>query len=105
MIKIKVVDLQKLYNFVVETILIKLLLPRKNTSNFWNMKISICQETSNGETFKMKVVETEKLWNFVVNNFFIWNHIIDEKLGFNLSNLKFKFCKWHRMKKLPKWKL
>jgi hypothetical protein len=56
--------------------------------------------TSNGEPFKRKVVDIEKLWNVVIYNFFIWNHIVNEKLGLNFSNLKFKFCKWPRMEKL-----
>jgi hypothetical protein len=47
---------------------------------------------SNGKTFKIKDIDLEKLWNFVVYNFFIWNHIGNEKISLNLSNMKFKYC-------------
>ena len=72
---------------------------------FQNFKIRIFQTTSDGKTTKTKVVGLEKLWNFVVDNFFIWNHLVMQKLCLNFKILKFEFFKQPRMEKPPKWKL
>jgi hypothetical protein len=56
--KIKFVDLEKLWNFVVDNFLI------------WNHFINE-NKLSDEQTIKTKVVDLEKLWNFVVENFFI----------------------------------
>jgi hypothetical protein len=76
MIKIKVVHIEKLWNFVVEFFLIWITFV--NEKYHWIFEIWKFEIFENGETFKIEVVDLEKLWNFVVYNFFIWNHIINE---------------------------
>jgi hypothetical protein len=84
--------------------------------NFWNLKIWICQTTSNGETLNMKVVDTKKLWNFVVYNFFIWNHVVNEIQNWIsqiwnsnfVNNLKWKnskheSCRSQKVMKISSW--
>ena len=72
-IKIKVVDLQKLDNFVVEIFSFELFFTTKSEFEF--LKFEFFWSTSDGETTKMKFVDIKKLWNNVVDNFLIWNHL------------------------------
>jgi hypothetical protein len=60
MIKIRAVDLEKLYNFVVEHFLIWINFANESTSTFLKFEIWIFQTTSDGETAKTKVVDLEK---------------------------------------------
>ena len=84
---IKVVVLDEIYNFVVQTFLIwdrldvqifsfEIIYLTKISFDFVKFKIWIFQTTSDGEMPKTKVVDIEKLCNFVVDNFFIWNHLL-----------------------------
>jgi hypothetical protein len=101
----RVVDLEKLCNFVVDNLFIWNHLYNKNYVWFLKFKIWIFQITSDGETPKAKVVDLEKSCNFAVGNFFIWNHLAKENYGWIFSNLKLKFLKWPRMEKWTKSKL
>ena len=74
MTKIKIVDLEKLHNFVVDNFLSWNHFVKENY--VWISKISIFKKSSNGEITKMKVVDLEKLCNYLVDNFFIWNHLV-----------------------------
>ena len=76
-IKIKVVDLEKLHNFIVDNFLIWNHFVKKLYLNFKNLNW-IFKMSSNGEMTKTKDVYLKKLCNFVVDNFFIWNHFIKE---------------------------
>ena len=93
----KVVDIEKLYNFVVEHFLIWI--------KFANEKY---------------VWSFELIWNLIFLNHLGWRNNQNKsfrsrkvmklcswqpKLRLNLSNLEFKFFKWTRMGKQPKWKL
>jgi len=75
MTKMKVVDLKKLYDFLVDNFLFEIFYQWKITFEVLTFEIWILQTTSDGETTKMKVVVLEKLCNFVVDNFFSWNHL------------------------------
>ena len=87
---IKVVVLDEMYNFVVQTFFnlrsfgypntfIWNNLSNENYVWFLKFKIWIFQTTSDGEMPKTKVVDLKKLCNFVVDNFFIWNHLVNVK--------------------------
>jgi hypothetical protein len=94
MIKLNVVDLEKLYNFVVKNFFIWIRLGLQNS--IW---IFLCRvfyfvlALSNKEMIKINVVDLKKLYNFVVKNFFIWI-----RLGLQNSIWIF-FCRvfyfWH----------
>jgi hypothetical protein len=70
-INMKVVDLEKLWNFVVDDFSFKIILSMLSTFEFLKFKIQILKTTLDGKTINMKVVDLKKLWNFVVDNFFI----------------------------------
>jgi hypothetical protein len=103
--KTKVIDIEKLCNFVVDNFFIWNHLSNENYVWFLKFKIWIFQMTSDGETPKIKVVDLKKLCNFVVHNFLIWNHLSNENYGWIFLHLKLKFLKWPRMEKWPKLKL
>ena len=154
MTKIKVVDLDELYNFHDHDFFIWNYLVFQNLvwiSHFLKFKFWIVQTKSHEKITKIKVINLEKLYNFVVDNFFIWDYFMKEnyvgisqnwnlnfsndlrwrnnwnesyrsrkviqlcswqlfrlrsfcqgKLRLNFSNLKFKIFKWPRMEKRPK---
>ena len=91
MIKIKVVDLKKLHNFVVDNFLILNHLLMKTMFEFLKFEIWIFKMSSNGEMTKTKVVDLEKLCNFVVDNFFYLKSSCQRKLCLNFWDLKFEF--------------
>ena len=70
MTKTKVVDLKKLYNFVVDNFSFEIIYSGKTLFEFLTFEIWIFQMTLDGEMTKTKVVDLEKLYNFVVDNFF-----------------------------------
>jgi hypothetical protein len=76
--KIKIIDLRKLLNFVVDNFIIWIHFVKENYDWIFKFEFQNFQTTSDGETTKMRVVDLEKLWNFVVDNFFIWNHLVKE---------------------------
>ena len=58
MTKIKVVELQKLYNFIIEHLFnFNLFWPTKSTFQYLKFEIWIFQTTLDGETTKMKIVD------------------------------------------------
>jgi hypothetical protein len=67
----KVIGLEKLYNFIVDNFSFEVILSRKTMFEFLKFKIKIFKMTSNGETTNTKVVVLKKLCNFVVDNFLI----------------------------------
>jgi hypothetical protein len=74
MIKIKVVDLDEFYNFLVDDFFRWNHLLFQNVVSSWyflKFKFWIVQTKSHEKMTKMKVVDLEKLYNFVVDNFFI----------------------------------
>ena len=70
---IKVVDLEKLRNFVVHNFFIWIHLRLEYVFEFLKFEIQILQMTSDQKTYNIKVVDLEKLWNFVVQIFFYLN--------------------------------
>jgi hypothetical protein len=71
MIKIKVVDIEKLHNFVVDNFSSEDIFSGKTMFEFPEFKIWILKMNSNGETTKIKVVDLKKLHNFGVDNLLI----------------------------------
>ena len=75
MTKRKVVDLEKLYNFIVNNFFIWNHLSKESyiwISHIWNSKFS---NDLHGEASKMIVVNLKMSYNFIVDNPFIWNHL------------------------------
>jgi hypothetical protein len=72
MIKTKIVDLEELYNFVVNNHFIWNHLPRNIMFEFLIFEIQNFQMTSDGELTKIKVVVLHYIYNFAVEDFFIW---------------------------------
>jgi hypothetical protein len=67
--KTKVVDLEKLYTFIVDHFLFEIIKLRIIMSKFLIFEIQNFQTTSDGETTKTKVVDLEKLYIFVSHHF------------------------------------
>jgi hypothetical protein len=68
--EIKVVDLEKLWNFVAYNIFVrKHIINKKTTFESLKFEFQILETASKGETPKMKVVDLKTLWNFVVQPF------------------------------------
>ncbi len=79
MTKIKVIDLDELYNFVVDNFTIwNHLLLEKNIwiSYILKYKFYIVQSNSDGEMTKIKMVDLNEFYNFVFDSFFIWVHLV-----------------------------
>jgi hypothetical protein len=93
MIKNKVVDLQKIYNFVVELFKFELILSTESAFGFLKFENLFFQTISNWETIKVKVVDLEKLYNFVVYNFFYMKSYCQSKTKFGVCLVGFGFCK------------
>jgi hypothetical protein len=88
--KIKVVELQKLWNFVVVYFFyLKSFRLSKIASEFVKFKMQILQTTWYGKSTKLKAVELQMLWNFIVDNFLIWIHLQPQivNLYLDCSNL------------------
>jgi hypothetical protein len=78
MTKLKVVDLEKLWNYVVDNFLIWNHLVKENyVWIFKKLKFEFLNDLG-WTNRKTKVVDLKKLWNFVVGNFLIWNHFVME---------------------------
>ena len=78
MIKIKVVDLDQFYNFVVDDFFISNYLVPQNfvrSSNILKFKIQTIETKSYEKMTKIKVVDLDALYNFVFDIFSIWNHL------------------------------
>ena len=71
MTKIKVVDLKKLYDFLVDNFLFEIFCQWKIILVDFTFEIRIWQTTSDGLMTKTKVVHLKALCNFVINNTFI----------------------------------
>jgi hypothetical protein len=69
--KIRVVNLEKLWNFVLYNLYFKWYCQWKTKFESLKFEIRILSMALNGETPKMKVEDLRKLWNFVVYNFLI----------------------------------
>jgi hypothetical protein len=69
MTKTEVVDLEKLYNFVVDNFSFEIIYLKKIKFEFLTFEIQVFRTISDGETTKIKVVDLKKLYNFVANNF------------------------------------
>ena len=75
----KVVDLDKLYNFVVDDFPIwSHLLPKKlfELLIFLKFKFYIVQSNLDGEMTKRKLVDLNEFYNFVFDSFFTWVYLI-----------------------------
>jgi len=77
--KTKVINLEKLCNFVVDNFFIWNHLSFKNYVWILTFEIQNFQTTSDGQMTKTKVVDLEKLCNFIVDHFFIRNHLSKKK--------------------------
>ena len=71
MTKMKVVDLKKLYDFLVANFLFEIFYQWKIILVDFTFEIRIWQTTSDGQMTKTKVVHLKALCNFVINNTFI----------------------------------
>jgi hypothetical protein len=72
-IKMKIVGLKKLWNFVINNILVWTHLVMQNF--IWILKFKFLM-ISDGKPTKIKVIDFEMSCNFIIDNFFIWNHIV-----------------------------
>jgi hypothetical protein len=78
MTKIKVIDLDELYNFYVHDFFKWNHLLFENVVSIWyflKFKFWIVETKSDREMTKTKIVDLNDLWNFVVDNFSIWIHL------------------------------
>ena len=102
MIQIKVLDLDELYNFVIDDFFNWNHFVFKNIIwsyhilkfEFKLFKQSLMEKwpiQKYGKMTNIKVADLDKLYNFVVDNFFIWNHLVFKNVVWNCHNLKFKF--------------
>jgi hypothetical protein len=64
----KVVDIKKNYNFVIDKFSFEIIYRKKITFKFVTFEIRIFQTISDGETTKTKVIDLEKSYNFVIDN-------------------------------------
>ncbi len=83
MTKIKVIDIHELYNFLVDDFFSWNHLVFKNfvwNSHNLKFKFKLLKQSHIAKWPKTKVVDIDDLDNFVVDNFFIWNHLLPEKL-------------------------
>jgi len=74
--KTKVVDLEKLYNFIVDDFFIWNNLYKKKSREFphiWNS--NFFQTKSDENKLYIKVVDIDEINNFIVDDFFIWKHL------------------------------
>jgi hypothetical protein len=81
MIKIKVIDLDVFYNFVVCNFSTWSHLLSKTyvrISQTLKLKVRIVQTKFDGEMFKMKTIDLNEFYNFIVDEFFIWNRLLSE---------------------------
>ena len=105
--KIKVIDLDKLYHFVVNDISIWNHLLFENV--VWSchnlkFKFKTVQTKSYRKMTKTKVVDIDDLYNFVVDDFFSWNHLVFENIVWSCHIFKFKFKRFKKcyIEKWPK---
>ena len=94
MTKTRVVDLDELYNFVVDGFCIWNKLMSQNSiwsSHILKFKIQIVQTKSDREMTKTKVVGLDELYNFAGDDLFIWNHLLSQNSIWSSYILKFKF--------------
>jgi len=94
MAKTRVVDLDELYNFVVDGFCIWNKLMSQNSiwsSHILKFKIQIVQTKSDREMTKTKVVGLDELYNFASDDPFIWNHLLSQNSIWSSYILKFKF--------------
>jgi len=89
MTKPKAVDLQKLYNFVVQTFFIWSrfdveifdsqdfieLIPKESIGSIVTRKCVVLGKDFRWRNNQNKVVDIKNLCKFLVGNFFIWNHL------------------------------
>jgi len=79
MTKIKIVDLNEFYNFVVYNLFIwNHLLPKFYVwiSHILKFKLRIVQTNSDGKMIKTKVIDLDELYNSVFADFSIWNNVL-----------------------------
>ena len=94
MTKTRVVDLDELYNFVVNGFCIWNKLMSHNSiwsPHILKFKIQIVQTKSDREMTKTKVVGIDELYNFASDDPFIWNHLLSQNSIWSSYILKFKF--------------
>ena len=92
--KIKVIDLDELYNFVVgdffswnhlvfEKCCLKL--------SYLQIQIQTIKKMLYRKMTKIKIIDIDNLYNFIVDNFFSWNHLVFKNIVWSCYIFKFKF--------------
>ena len=81
--KIKVLDLDELFNFVVDDFFNWNHLVFENvvwSCHIFKFKFKLFKKILYIKMTKLKVVNLDKLYNFIVDIFSIWNHLLPVKL-------------------------
>ena len=102
MTKIEVIDLDELYNFVIDDFFNWNHFVFKNiiwSYHILKFKFKLFKQSlmekwpiqKYGKMTNIKVADLDKLYNFVVDNFFIWNHLLCKKIIWISYIIKFKF--------------
>jgi hypothetical protein len=73
--RIKVIELNQIYNIIIENIFISQSLHVIKWDIFWKMKFWILQTTSDEDIFYVKVIKHDEIYNYLVDNIFIWSHL------------------------------
>ena len=73
--RIKVIELNQIYNIIIENIFISQNLHVIKWDIFWKMKFWILQTTSDEDIFYVKVIKHDEIYNYLVDNIFIWSHL------------------------------
>ena len=73
--RIKVIELNQIYNIIIENIFISQSLHVIKWDIFWKMKFWILQTISDEDIFYVKVIKHDEIYNYLVDNIFIWSHL------------------------------
>ncbi len=93
MTKMKIVDLNGLYNFVIDDFFSwsrSLIINSIWSSQTLNFEFKIIQIESDGEMGKMKILHLDEFYNFGFGDFSIWNHLLTPNFLWSCQILKIK---------------
>ena len=93
MTKMKIVDLDRLYNFVIDDFFSwsrSLIINSIWSSQTLNFEFKIIQIESDGEMAKIKILHLDEFYNFGFCDFSIWNHLLTPNFLWICQILKIK---------------
>ncbi len=88
MTEIKVIDIDELFNFVVDNFFSWNHLVFENivwSCHIFKFKFKLFKKKLHRKVIKIKVIDLDELYNFVVDDFFSWNHLVFENVVLKLS--------------------